>query len=46
MTRKAVEESVIADHLIDNVVKDYESLYFNLSDEDILAIESGGSAND
>lgn len=46
MTRKAVKESAIADHLTDNVVKDYESLYFNLPDEDVLVIESGGGAND
>jgi hypothetical protein len=47
MTRKVVKESAIVDHLTDNVVKDYESLYFNLPDEDVLVIESGGGgAND
>lgn len=46
MTRKAVKKSAIADLLTYNVVKDYEPLYFNLPDEDVLAIESGGGTND
>ena len=39
MTRKAVKGSVIADHLADHAMKDYESLNFNFPDEDVFAIE-------
>jgi len=39
MTRKAVKGSVIADHLVDNAVEDYEPLGFDFPDEDILSIE-------
>jgi ribonuclease HI len=39
MTRKAVKGSVIADHLADHAMEDYESLNFDFPDEDVLAIE-------
>jgi ribonuclease HI len=39
MTRKAVKGSVIADHLADNAVEDYEPLDFDFPDENLLAIE-------
>jgi len=41
MTRKAVKESVIVDHLINHAMEDYESLDFDLPDEDVLSIEEG-----
>jgi len=37
MTRKAMD--VIADHLADHAMKDYESLKFNFPDEDVLSVE-------
>jgi hypothetical protein len=37
--RKAVKESAIADHLANNVIKDYELLDFDFPDENILLIE-------
>ncbi|KAL9360610.1 hypothetical protein Peur_048733 [Populus x canadensis] len=39
MTRKAVKRSIIADHLADHAMEDYESLDFEFPDEDVLAIE-------
>jgi len=39
MTRKAVKGSIIADHLADHAMEDYESLDFEFPDEDVLAIE-------
>jgi hypothetical protein len=39
MTRKAVKGSVIADHLADNAVEDYEPLDFDFPDENLLVIE-------
>jgi hypothetical protein len=39
MTRKAVKGSVIADHLADHAMEDYESLNFDFPDEDVLVIE-------
>jgi hypothetical protein len=39
MTRKAVKGSVIADHLVDNVVEDYEQLDFDFPDENLSSIE-------
>ena len=46
MTKKAVKGSIIADHLVDNVVEDYELLYFDLPDEDVLAAKDDGEKND
>jgi hypothetical protein len=39
MTRKAVKGSVIADHLADHAMEDYESLNFDFPNEDVLVIE-------
>jgi hypothetical protein len=39
MTRKVVKGSVIADHLANHAMEDYESLNFDFPDEDVLAIE-------
>jgi len=39
MTRKAVKESVIADHLADNAIEHYETLNFDFLDEDVLVVE-------
>jgi len=39
MTRKAVKGSVIANHLADNAVEDYESLDFDFLDENLLVIK-------
>jgi len=39
MTRKAMKGSVIADHLADNAVEDYEPLNFDFPDENLLPIE-------
>jgi hypothetical protein len=41
MTRKAVKGSVIADHLADHAMEDYESLDFDFPDEDVLSVEEG-----
>ena len=41
MTRKAVKGSVIADHLADHAMEDYEPLDFDFPDEDVLSIEEG-----
>ena len=46
MTRKAVKESVIADHLADHVVEDYEPLTFDLSDKDVLVVENDSGVSD
>jgi hypothetical protein len=42
MTRKAVKGSVIADHLADHAMENYEPLNFDLPDEDVIVIENGG----
>nr|XP_034909787.1 uncharacterized protein LOC118045297 [Populus alba] len=39
MTRKAVKGSVIADHLADNAIEDYEPLDFDFPHENLLSIE-------
>ncbi|KAL9376615.1 hypothetical protein Peur_030735 [Populus x canadensis] len=39
MTRRAVKGSVIADHLVDNAIKDYEPLNFDFPDKDVLIVE-------
>jgi hypothetical protein len=39
MTRKAMK--VIADHLADHAVEDYEPLKFHFSDEDVLLVKEG-----
>jgi len=39
MTRKTMKWSVIADHLADNAILDYEPLSFYFSDEDVLVVE-------
>jgi hypothetical protein len=36
MTRKAVKGRVIANHLADNAIEDYEPLNFDFPDEDVL----------
>jgi len=43
MTRKAIEGSVIADHLANHAMADYEPLNFDFLDEDVLAVEEGKS---
>jgi len=45
MTRKAVKGSVIADHLADNVMEDYEPLNLDLPNKHILVIEDDGEMN-
>eukprot|EP00258_Populus_trichocarpa_P025576 XP_024441595.1 uncharacterized protein LOC112324178 [Populus trichocarpa] len=46
MTRKAVKESVIADHLADHAMENYKPLNFDLPDEDVIVIENGGGGSD
>jgi ribonuclease HI len=46
MTRKAVKGSVIADHLADHAMKNYEPLNFDLPDEDVIVIENRGGESD
>jgi len=46
MTRKAFKGSVIADHLANHAMEYYESLNFDLPDEDVIIIENGGGEND
>ncbi|KAG5236797.1 RNA-directed DNA polymerase (Reverse transcriptase), Ribonuclease [Salix suchowensis] len=46
MTRKAVKGSVIADHLADHAVEDYEPLDFDLPDEDILVVRNDTEASE
>ncbi|KAG5233085.1 RNA-directed DNA polymerase (Reverse transcriptase), Ribonuclease [Salix suchowensis] len=41
MTRKAVKGSVIADHLADHAMEDYEPLDFDFPDEDVFSVEEG-----
>ena len=41
MIRKAV--NVIADHLADHAMEDYELLKFDFSDKDVLSVEEGKS---
>ncbi|XP_073260499.1 uncharacterized protein [Populus alba] len=40
--RKAVKGSVIADHLVDHAMENYEPLNFDLPDEDVIVIKDGG----
>lgn len=46
ITRKVVKESTINDHLVDNVVEDYEPLNFDLPAEDVLEVDDNGKMND
>lgn len=46
ITRKVVKESTINDHLVDNVVEDYEPLNFDLPTEDVLEVDDNGKMND
>jgi hypothetical protein len=39
-TIKSVKGSVIADHLADYAIEEYEPLNFDFPDEDVLAVES------
>ena len=41
MTRKAIRGSVIADHLADHAMVDYEPLDFDFPDEDVFSVEEG-----
>ena len=43
MIRKAMEGSVIVDHLADHAMEDYEPLNFDFPDEDVLVVEEGKS---
>ncbi|XP_061965340.1 uncharacterized protein LOC133689500 [Populus nigra] len=45
-TRTSVKGSVIADHLADNAIKDYEPLKFDFPDEDVLIVEEDKEKND
>ncbi|XP_061945039.1 uncharacterized protein LOC133669048 [Populus nigra] len=45
-TRTSVKGSVIADHLADNAIKDYEHLKFDFLDEDVLIVEEDKEKND
>lgn len=45
MTRKTVKESVIVDHLADNVIEDYEPLNLDLPNKYVLVIEDDGEMN-
>jgi len=45
MTRKAVKGSVIADHLVDNVMEDYEPLNLDLPNKHVLVIKDDGEMN-
>jgi ribonuclease HI len=46
MTRKAVKGSIIADHLADHAMENYEPLNFDLPDEDVIVIENEGGESD
>jgi hypothetical protein len=46
MTKKAMKENVIANHLVDHAVKDYRPLNFDLPDEDMLLIENDSKESD
>ena len=46
MTRKAVNGSIIVDHLTDHAMENYEPLNFDLPDEDVIVIENGGGESD
>jgi len=39
MTRKAVKESKIANHLAENAIEDYELLDFDFPNENVLLVE-------
>jgi len=39
MTRKVVKGSVIANHLADNAIEDYEPLNFDFPNENMLVVE-------
>jgi hypothetical protein len=45
-TRKFIKGSVIADHLTNNAIKDYEPLKFDFLDEDVLIVEEDKEKND
>ena len=45
MTRKAVKESKIASHLVNNFMEDYKLLNFDLLGEDVLVVEDNSGAN-
>ena len=46
MTRKVIKGSVIADHLVDHAMENYEPLNFDLLDEDVIVIKDrGGESN-
>ena len=45
-TRTSVKGSVIADHLADNAIQDYEPLKFDFPDEDVLIVEEDKVKND
>jgi hypothetical protein len=46
MTRKAIKESEIADHLANHTVEHYEPLNFDLPDEDVPIIENDNEESD
>jgi hypothetical protein len=46
IARKVVKESTITNHLVDNVVEDYEPLNFDLPAEDVLEVDDDGEMND
>ncbi|XP_061951794.1 uncharacterized protein LOC133674601 [Populus nigra] len=46
MTRKAVKGSIIVDHLADHAMDDYESLNFDLLDEDVIVVENESGESD
>ena len=46
MTRKAAKGSIIAIHLADHAMENYEPLNFDLPDEDVIVIEKEGGESD
>ena len=46
MTRNIVKRSVIANRIAKHIVKDYESLKFDLPDKDVLTFEDNVKMND
>ena len=46
MTRKVVKGSIIANHLADHAMENYEPLNFDLLDEDVIVIENEGGESD
>ena len=45
-TRKAIKGSIVADHLADHAIEDYEPLDFDFPDEDILVIKDDMGTNE